>query len=154
MKKLVHFVLAVLALSGIAIAQNLPAIDLFGGYSYLRFDQPSSGLTSYQQLKLNGWEFSASVALFHHLSVEGDLSGHTQSDCAGVSGVNCTDFSYMFGPRFTVGDRSNRITGFVHGLVGQDRADLLAYTANSTVSDTSIALAAGGGVDFWVFRHI
>jgi PDZ domain len=153
MKKLVHFVLAVLALSGIAIAQNLPAIDLFGGYSYLRFDQPSSGLTSYQQLKLNGWEFSASVALFHRFSAEADLSGHTQGDCAGVSGVNCTDFSYMFGPRFTVGDRSNRITGFVHGLVGQDRADLLGLSSTA-VTDTSIALAAGGGVDFWVFRHI
>ncbi len=157
MKKIVHFVLAALFLSGIfsglAIAQKLPAIDVFGGYSYLRFDQPTSGLTPYEQLSLNGWDFSASVALIHRFGIEGDLSGHTASDCAGVSGITCNDFSYMLGPRYTFGDRSKRLTFFVHGLFGQDRANLLGLSDNS-VTDTSVAVAAGGGVDFWAYRHI
>ena len=161
MKKLARFTLATLFLasifSAVANAQNLPAIDLFGGYSYLHFNQPSSGLTPYEELSFNGWEFSASVALFHHLSVEGDLSGHTLGDCADVSGISCSDFSYMIGPRYTIGDRSSRITYFAHALIGQDRATLLSLQptgTNPTVDDTSVALAAGGGLDFWLYRHV
>src|SRR5271157_5531668 len=116
MKKLVRFALAALFLAGIAVAQNLPAIDLFGGYSYLHFNQPTSTQTQYEQLTMNGWEFSVSVGLFHHISVEGDLSGHNLGNCAGTT-VTCSDFSYMVGPRYTLGDRSSRITPFVHALV-------------------------------------
>lgn len=154
MRKLIYFALAALFLPGAAFAQNLPAIDVFGGYSYLHFDQPSSGQTLYEQLELNGWDVSATLGLFHHLGVEGDFSGHTLSDCAGVSGVTCSDFSYMFGPRFTIGDRSRRVTFFVHGLIGQDRANLLQEGSSGTLTDTSVAAAAGGGIDYWVFRHV
>ena len=152
MKNLVHFALSVLFLLGIASAQNIPAVDVFGGYSYLNFDVPSSSETSSQKLKLNGWEFSASVGLLHHLALEGDFSSHWLNNCGGTS-LKCDDFSWGLGPRFTLGDRSNKFTGFVHGLVGQDRADILAISA-TTVSDTSVALAAGGGVDYWLFRHV
>ena len=152
MKNLVHFALSVLFLLGIASAQNIPAVDVFGGYSYMNFDVPASGYpTTQQRLTLNGWEFSASVGLLHHLSLEGDFSGHWLNNCGGTT-LKCDDFSWGLGPRFTIGDRSNKLTGFVHGLVGQDRADILA--AGTTVSDTSVALAAGAGVDYWLFRHV
>jgi hypothetical protein len=153
MKKLVVFAFAALFLPCIGAAQGVPAIDLFGGYSYFHFDQPLSGATPSEQLTMNGWEFSASVALFHHLSIEGDLAGHNVGNCGG-STVSCSDFSYMIGPRYTVGDRSNKLTGFAHVLIGQDRADLLSDSGNTTVSDTSVALAAGGGVDYWIWRHV
>ncbi|MGB9202885.1 MAG: PDZ domain-containing protein [Terriglobales bacterium] len=152
MKNLVHFALSVLFLLGIASAQNIPAVDVFGGYSYMNFEVPSSGApTTQQRLKLNGWEFSASIFSFHHLSLEGSFSDHWLNNCGGTS-LKCDNFTWGLGPRFTLGDRSNRFTGFVHGLVGQDRADILA--AGTTVSDTSVALAAGGGVDYWLFRHV
>ncbi|HYW40105.1 MAG TPA: hypothetical protein VE957_18490 [Terriglobales bacterium] len=152
MKKLVHFALAALFLLGIASAQNVPAIDVFGGYSYLNFDMPASFVTSAttQRLALNGWGFSASVGLFHHLAVEADVSGHQLNDCDG-STFNCSNFSYIFGPRFTLGDRSSRITAFVHGLVGRDRLDL---PVSPVVSDMSVAVAAGAGLDYWFFRHV
>ena len=160
MKRLVHFVLAALLLLGIASAQNIPAIDVFGGYSYLNFNMPTNNITSFassssQRLALNGWGFSASVGLFHHLAFEADISGHSLSNCGGT-GSNCSNLSYMFGPRFNIGDRSSRITGFVHGLVGQDRMDLPEQQAiqGQTVSDSSVAFAAGGGVDYRLFRHI
>jgi len=107
--------------------------------------------TSSQRLDLKGWEFSASVGLLHHLAAEADFSDHSLSNCGG-STVNCSNFSYMFGPRFTIGDRSSRITGFVHGLVGRDRMDL--PESGLSVSDTSVAFAGGGGLDYWLFRHI
>jgi hypothetical protein len=153
MKKLGYFVLATLLFLGIASAQNGPAIDVFGGYSYLNFNVPSSSETTSGRLALNGWGFSASIGLFHHLSAEADLSGHQLGDCSGVPGLNCSNFSYMFGPRFTIGDRSSRITGFVHGLAGRDRMDI-PESSSSTVSDTSVAFAGGGGIDYWMFRHV
>lgn len=154
MEKLVRIALAALFLLGIACAQNVPAIDVFGGYSYLNFDVPASAETNAARLALNGWDFSGAVHVFRRLAAEGDVSGHKLGDCAGVSGMNCTDFSYMGGLRFNFGNHSSKITGFVHGLVGQDRADLPISSSSSTQSDTSLAFAAGGGVDYWIFRHV
>jgi hypothetical protein len=153
MKKMVYSALAALFLLGIASAQNMPAVDVFGGYSYLNFEVPNSTQTTSQKLKLNGWDFSAALGQFHHFGVEADISGHWLNTCGGVSNLKCDNFSYMFGPRFTLGDRSSKFTGFVHGLVGQDQADILA-TSGATESDTALSIAAGGGVDYWFFRHV
>jgi hypothetical protein len=156
MKNLVRFVLAALFLLGSASAQkSLPAIDVFGGYSYLSFDfpaNPSSGTTA-QRLAFNGYDFSVAVGLFHHLAVEGDISGHSLNDCDNTT-FNCSDFSYMFGPRYNLRDRSSRITGFVHALVGRDNGTLPLNNSTNPLTDTSIAFAGGGGVDYWLFRHI
>ena len=155
MDKLVRIALAALFLLGIASAQNIPEVNVFGGYSYLNFDlpaNPSTGTTS-QRLAMNGWEFSAAVNLFHHLAIEGDLSGHSLSDCTSITGMTCDDFSFMGGPRYTFGSRSGKITAFVHGLVGRDNADLPGSSGVS-VSDSSVAVAAGGGIDYWVYHHM
>jgi hypothetical protein len=155
MEKLVRIALAALFLLGICSAQSIPAVDVFGGYSYLNFNLPASsvtGLTSSQRLALNGWEFSASVGLFHRLAVEGDFSGHQLSDCANDTGLNCSNFSYMGGPRFNFGNHSSKITGFVHGLIGRDQMDLPVNGVST--SDTAVAFAAGGGIDYWIFRHV
>jgi hypothetical protein len=153
MKKLVHFALAALFLLGIASAQNGPAVDVFGGYSYLNFHLPSNSGSSSQNLAFKeGWDFSASVGLFHHLGVEADISGHNLSDCGGTQGLNCSNLSYIFGPRYTFGNHSSRFTGFVHGLAGRDNATLVY--SGGTITDTSVAVAGGGGLDYWFFRHI
>ncbi len=146
----------VLLLSLSSSAQSLPAIDVFGGYSYQNFEVPVSEVTSStsQRLQLNGWNASATVGLFHRIAAEADISRHTLSDCAGNSSLTCDNFTYMFGPRFTFGDRSSRVTVFVHGLVGQDRADIFSADSSDTISDTSISVAAGGGVDYWFMRHV
>jgi PDZ domain len=154
MKEFARFALATLLLLGMASAQKLPPVDVFGGYSYLAFDQPASGLTPYEQLKLNGWDASLSVGLLHHLAVEADISGHQVNNCASAAGFTCKNFSYMFGPRLTLGDRSKRLTFFAHGLFGRDQATLLGFTSANSVSDTALAFAGGAGGDFWVFRHI
>jgi membrane-associated protease RseP (regulator of RpoE activity) len=147
--------LAVLFLAGIASAQNIPAIDVFGGYSYLSFNVPSSNFTTAQRLSMQGWDAAVSVGVLHHLAVEIDFAGHTLSDCGGTTGLTCNDFSYMFGPRYNFGDRSKKITAFVHGLVGDDRAKLgnTSDTATNSTTDSSVALAAGGGIDYWFGRR-
>jgi hypothetical protein len=155
MKILAHFALSALILVGIASAQKTPAIDVFGGYSYLGFDFPAnpSASTPSQRLAFNGWDASASIGLFRHLAVEADISGHSLNNCDNTT-FNCTNFSYMFGPRFNIGDHSSRLSGFVHALAGRDNATLVTSNSSNPLTDTSLAAAAGGGIDYWPFRHI
>jgi hypothetical protein len=158
MKKLVCFALTAFIFAGIASAQNLPPIDVFGGYSYFNFGEPSSTETPSEQLNLQGWNASASINVFRHIGVEVDFSGHQAANCAGVANVTCSNFAYLFGPRYTFGDRSSKSTFFIHAMVGQDRATVLGLNgttpADNTLNDTSAALAVGAGADFWVLRHI
>ncbi len=152
MKSFVRFVLPALFLLGGASAQNLPAIDVFGGYSYLNFDEPASVDTNAQRLGLNGGAGSVLLGLFHHLGAEADFSGHRLNDCAGTT-LDCSNFSYLFGPRYTFGNRSRKFTFFVHGLVGQDRFTFPDVSGVS-LTDTSFAAGGGGGADYWLSRHI
>jgi len=154
MDKLVRIALAALFLLGIASAQNIPQIEVFGGYSYLNFDlpaNPSTGTTS-QRLTMNGWDISAAVRVFRHISIEGDFSGHSLSDCTGITTLKCSDFSYMGGPRWEHAMHSGKITAFVHGLIGQDSATLPGPSGVS-VSDSSVAVAAGAGLDYWIYHN-
>jgi len=152
MNKLVHFALAALFLAGVCSAQNLPPIEVFGGFSYFNFElpaNPSAGTLS-ERLALDGGTFSASVGRWHHLSAEAELSAHTLGDCDNTT-FSCSDFSYMFGPRYNIRD-GKHLTGFIHALVGQDRATL-AYNGSS-LTDSSLSFSAGVGIDYWLFRHI
>ena len=57
-----------------ASAQDLPKVDIFGGYSFLSVGEKD--LSSRQSL--NGWEASASGNLTKWFAIEGDISGHTK----------------------------------------------------------------------------
>jgi hypothetical protein len=159
MGKYVRIALAALFLSCIALSprassQNIPAVDLFGGYSYLRFDFPANSVTAFssQRVALHGWEFSGAVGLLRHLSAEADFSGHHRTNC-GDSPFDCDNFSYLFGPRYNFGARTARTTGFVHGLFGQDRMDF-PLSSGVSIRDASVAAGVGGGLDIWAFRHL
>ena len=154
MKKLVHFALAVLLIQGLAAAQHVPAVTVFGGYSYLNFNVPSNQVTSFasQQLAFNGYEFGGSVALLRGLGAEFNVAGHSLSNC-GDTGENCTNFQYFVGPRYDISIPASKVTVFVHALVGQDRMTL-PVAAGGTQSDTTVGFGGGGGVDYWFYRHI
>ena len=71
------------------------------------------------------------------------------------------DFSFLFGPRFTF--RADRITPFVHGLIGlshekvtgaEKRQDDDSGTNSYTGSHSSFGIAAGGGVDIAITNRI
>lgn len=158
------------AFSSLAKAQDTPRVELFGGYSYLNFDASAANNALNQaglqgignRLSLNGWEASANVNFSRWLGVEGDLSGHYRGTCASVSGLTCSNFSFMGGPRFTF--RDGKIVAFAHGLFGGDKLSLsinsgalgIAGVSNLTasVSNTSFALATGGGVDYAVTNRV
>ena len=141
---------AIVSLCSAAVAQG-PKVEVFGGYSYLNFDVPTSSLSNSSRLNTNGWETSAAVYFLRHVAAEANFAGHYRSNCGGASGLTCSSYSFLFGPKLSFGDGS-RLTGFAHGLVGSDR--LAAGIFGFSVSNNSLAAAAGGGVDYWVGRHI
>lgn len=154
-----------LGLCSFAHAQDVPRVEVFGGYSYQNFDVSALsplGLPGVgDRLGLNGWDASADVNFNRWIGVEADLGGHYKGDCEGVSGLTCKNLSFMGGPRFTY--RIGKITAFAHGLFGGDTASASINVSNlaagapdvsASLSNTSFALAAGGGVDYAVTDRI
>lgn len=128
-------------LCGFAHAQDVPRVEVFGGYSYVNAD--TNGLTSRQSA--NGWEASISGNIDRWFAVEGDFSGYYKTyglDLAslglGTVNVNVRDFGFMGGPRV------NFRPVFVHALVGVD--DLTGDALGLSASQDSFAAAFGGGV--------
>jgi hypothetical protein len=117
---------------------KLPSIDVFGGYSYLRFDDKTLGLAS--DLNLNGANVSVALPdLYMGLGVAIDVSGHYSTELE--------EFNFLIGPQYTYEWKGMRFYG--HGLFGKARARLrLPGTTNVEPSYLSFATALGGGIDF------
>jgi hypothetical protein len=134
-----HELLAFFCLLSIPVAaQELPKVEIFGGYSFLSVGEKD--LTSRQSL--NGWEASVSGNLTKWFAVEGDVSGHYMSQSVdGVSGT-VSDYTFACGPRV------NFKPLFAQVLVGGDRVSASAFGFNA--SHDGLSVAAGGGLQ-WSF---
>ena len=80
-------------LFGILLVASFPArtqdkVEVFGGYSYMRFRSSPSA-------NLNGWELSGQYKFTDWLGGVADLDGHYGS----VGGVGTSVHSYLFGRR-------------------------------------------------------
>lgn len=144
MRKMIWFSVIVLALSAFSFAEDTstPKVDVFGGYSFMRTGNGAlvSGATS----DLNGWNAAFTGNFNKYLGLTADVSGLYNGNLSGT-GLGSTTNSFLFGP--TVSFRtSSRITPFVHALFGVSR---LGGTVTGT-TDTSFAMAAGGGADLKV----
>src|SRR5579863_2675773 len=119
----------------IAAAQStskLPAIDVFGGYSYLRFEAKTLGFAD--QLNLNGGNVSVALPdLYQGLGVAVDISGYRQREME--------EFNFMIGPQYTFEVKGMRLYG--HGLFGRARDRLLQ--PGTTLVDPSFL---GRGIAF------
>src|SRR5215470_19744438 len=95
--KLVVCALAVLALfAGSARAQeDRSKVDIFAGYSYLRFNPNTAGVDSFN---LHGGSASVAYNANNWLSGVADFGGYHANNILG-SGVDGTLYTYLFGPR-------------------------------------------------------
>ena len=59
-------------------AQDMPRVQVFGGYSYTRFDSPSFGFAN--PSGLNGYNFSPAFNLIRGFGVVAELSGQYGSN--------------------------------------------------------------------------
>lgn len=116
---------------------KLPAIDVFGGYSYLRFESKPLGFSD--QLNLNGANISVALPdLYEGLGAVVDVSGHYTDQME--------EFNFMIGPQYTYEWKGMRFYG--HALFGKARDRLLRVgTTQVEPSFLGRAIAFGGGVD-------
>ena len=124
MKKLMLSTLAFFVFAAVALAQNIPAADVAGGYSFIKVVKGSSltaeGGSGSVALNFNNWLGAVSDFALYHSSVIG-------------SGLAAG--TYTFGPRFSY-RHWRRITPFTQVLFGGVR-----------YADNGFVFAAGGGAD-------
>jgi len=119
-------------------AQAMPRVQVFGGYSYTRFDSKSFGFTN--DTNLNGYTFAPAYNLFYGFGVVAELSGQYGSK------LNFRDLAV--GPQFLYPRGSSRF--FARVLIGDART--LVQVAN-TEGDTARVVVLGGGMDRDISRR-
>ena len=119
---------------GIAMAQEHPKAELFGGYSYQR-----SG-----QINFQGWNAALMANINPWLGVGADFSGTYESAKGGDLSLDASLHSFMFGPQFS--RRTDKATAFTHVLVGGNRASA-GVDPLIQIARVRFALMVGGGLD-------
>lgn len=108
-------------------AQAQDKVEVFGGYSYLRFHtSPSSNL--------NGWEISGQYKFTDWLGGVADIDGHYGS----IRGISTSTYTYLFGPQVSW---PARVSPFGHLLLGG------AHNSTAGFGNSSFSMALGGGID-------
>ena len=141
--KVVVCLLAFVSLFGVsAFAQDTPKFDVFAGYSYLRANPDTTGISSFS---MNGGSASLAYNANHWLSGVADFGGYHANNILGTH-VDGTLSTFLFGPRVSY-HRDSRITPFGQVLFG------VAHIGGNnglgfSSSNNSFAMTVGGGVDY------
>jgi hypothetical protein len=114
------------------VAQDTPRVQVFGGYSYTRFDSQSFGFSN--PSGLNGWNFSPAFNLIGGFGVAAELSQQYGEK------LDLRDLAV--GPQFLY--PKGKTLFFGHVLIGDARSFVNVGTGEH---DTSRVVALGGGVD-------
>jgi opacity protein-like surface antigen len=140
--KLLVSLLAMLTLLGATTqAQDTPKVDIFAGYSYVRENPSTAGVSSFS---LNGGSASFAYNANSWLSGVADFGGYHSGNILST-GTSGTLSTYLFGPRVSY-RHSGRVTPFGEVLFGVAHAG--ASIAGATASDNAFAMSVGGGVDY------
>ncbi len=148
MKKLL-VLLALLALAGVtgrsAMAQD-SRVDVGGGYTYRSWGFPLA------RTNMNGWNATVSFNVNNWLTAAADFDGTYANADNGPLGADGWVETFMAGPRiYPIGH--HKISPFVHALIGGDHASINIAGGGGSLSDTTLAFEAGGGVDVDVTKH-
>ena len=145
MRKLFILVAVILATAGSAVAQDFPKAEIFGGYQYIRFN-PGGGSTG---SNCQGGAGSVAGNLNHWFGVVGDFGVCKVTGLP--SGTSAHLVNYLFGPKLTYRSRG-RLSPFAQVLFGGERIGGSAF--GSSGSDSSFAMAFGGGADYEMTNHV
>jgi len=129
--------LLLLASASMVRAQETPRFDVFGGFSYLRFDASTIGYPNYTNLY--GWNGQAAGAITRRFGVAIDLSGNYGSEM--------TAYHFMIGPQYTW--RRDKSKFFFHALFGKAQNNVsIAQPTRSGFESVGRSFAGGGGFDY------
>jgi opacity protein-like surface antigen len=147
----------------LALAQDTPKFEVFGGYSYAN----ASRLSTPDRRNMNGWNASLTGNFNQWVGIVGDVSGYYGSSGAFpialgacltsscvftpiAANAHSTVHTFLFGPQ--VSWRRSGVIPFAHVLLGAGHQSLKITTnppLGSPFHNTSggFAMALGGGVD-------
>jgi len=114
-------------------AQEMPRVQVFGGYSYTRYDTPSFGFSS--PTGLNGYTFSPAYNVIRGFGVVAELSGQYTTN------RNLRDVAA--GPQFLYS--RGKMMFFAHVLFGEARS---LVQVGGPREDTARVTSLGGGLDY------
>jgi hypothetical protein len=160
MKKILYL-LPVGMLFGMSLyaQEGVPKADLFIGYSFLRYNsaQTIPAFTANGGIGTFAWNFNRYIAL------EAELGGYHNGNVNNYQ-FDTTSFTYLFGPRVSLG-RQRRFDPYLHILFGgQDlstsisKSSILVVNPHTTSSNryvadqNTFAMAVGGGFDIRLGR--
>jgi opacity protein-like surface antigen len=151
-----YLAVAVLALGAYGTAQSADHIEVFGGYTYIN---PDFNLIAANGV--SGWNasvnFKASRLFGAVLDVSGLYPRQTYPGQSGAAASTNSDQSYtfLFGPQVSL--PLGRLSPFAHGLVGLTHVTPESFAGSSFnlfTSNNAFSVAAGGGLDYRLVRHI
>lgn len=139
-------------------SETYPAVDLFVGYSFVRFGTNSGVPNVKESFNWHGLTGALAGNVNRWFSLVGDFGVYRIKDLP--PSVSGSAYTYLFGPQFS--RRGEHWTPFVHALFGAARlADIQANTIpsgsaffNRSFSANSFATALGGGVDYNFNKHV
>src|SRR5579864_7493790 len=134
---------------------SYPAVDLFAGYSYIRFRTDAG---TKEAFNTHGFTGALAGNVNRWFSLVGDFGAYRIKDLP--PSVIGSAYTYLFGPQFS--HRGQHWTPFVHALFGGARlADIQVSTTpspsaffNRSFSANSFATALGGGLDANFNKHL
>ena len=129
MRSLIGVAVLVCVISSLALAQEPPKPEIYGGYQFTSTD---GGWHA------SGWNTAANMYITRWLGVTGDFSGVYHS------GSNL--YTYTAGPVVSIHEHS--FSPYAHALFGG------VHTAGGGVSNSGVAMMFGGGVDFGKHRLV
>lgn len=158
MKKVLYLLpLGVLFGMSMYAQDEAPKADLFVGYSFLRYNsaQTIPAFTANGGISTFAWNFN------RYVGMEAELGGYHNGNINGFH-FDSTSFTYLFGPRLSLG-RQRRVDPYFHILFGgqyyttsiaTDSVLVVNPLGNVTLSNgryrtsaNSFAMAVGGGLD-------
>jgi hypothetical protein len=163
MRRTILTSLLLISYAGFVAAQDVPKADLFFGYSFLRYNsaQTIPAFTANGGVGTLGWNFN------NHIALEAELGGYHNGNVNDFH-FDSTSFSYLFGPRISLG-RSKKFDPYIHALFGgQHLTSSIAADSVLVVnplltppesdrfkaSQNAFAMAVGGGIDIKMSRHV
>jgi opacity protein-like surface antigen len=148
MKKLVLVAVLLFGFSVLAVAQDVPVAEVFGGYSYVRVNPTPEQYPD--SFNLNGFSTSVAFNVNKIAGVVADFGGYYGS-IPNTSDAKIHIHSLMFGPRINV--RKGKVTPYVQALFGYAHSAVIVNDVNQG-KENDFAMAFGGGVDINVNKLI
>jgi hypothetical protein len=129
-----------------AKAQEGPGFEVSGSYQYTRFN-PGNGASG---INCQGGSGLFGAYLTSQVGVIGEFGGCKVTGLP--SGATAHGLNYLFGPRFYV-PTHGRVYPFVQVLFGGERLSA-GVTGLGSASNSAFAMAAGGGADVTLSKHV